>query len=41
MTPCPKRLGQPEEFANLVGSIVNNPFLNGEVIRIDGGIRFI
>ncbi|XP_026807476.1 3-hydroxyacyl-CoA dehydrogenase type-2-like isoform X3 [Rhopalosiphum maidis] len=41
MTPCPKRLGQPEEFANLVLSIVNNPFLNGEVIRIDGGIRFI
>jgi len=41
MTPCPKRLGQPEEFANLVISIVNNPFLNGEVIRIDGGIRFI
>jgi len=41
MTPFPKRLGQPEEFANLVVSIVDNPFLNGEVIRIDGGIRFI
>lgn len=41
MTLFPKRFGQPEEFANLVVSIVNNPFLNGEVIRLDGGIRFI
>lgn len=41
MTPFPKRIGKPEEFANLVVSIVNNPFLNGEVIRLDGGIRFI
>lgn len=41
MTPCPKRLGHPDEFANLVMSIVNNPFLNGEVIRLDGAIRFI
>lgn len=41
MTPFPKRLGNPEEFANLVVNIVENPFLNGEVIRLDGGIRFI
>lgn len=41
MTLSPKRLGYPEEYANLVVSIVNNPFLNGEVIRLDGGIRFI
>lgn len=41
MTPFPKRLGNPEEFANLIISIVDNPFLNGEVIRLDGGIRFI
>lgn len=41
MTLCPKRMGRPEEFANLVINIVNNPFLNGEVIRLDGGIRFI
>lgn len=41
MTLSPKRLGHPEEFANLVVTIVNNPFLNGEVIRLDGGIRFI
>lgn len=41
LTPFPKRLGNPEEFANLVISIVDNPFLNGEVIRLDGAIRFI
>lgn len=41
MTLTPKRFGLPEEFANLVINIVNNPFLNGEVIRLDGGIRFI
>lgn len=41
MTPFPKRMGQPEEFANLVVSIVNNPYLNGEVIRLDGALRFI
>lgn len=41
MTPLPKRLGRPEEFASLVVSIVNNPFLNGEVIRLDGALRFI
>ncbi|XP_050542435.1 3-hydroxyacyl-CoA dehydrogenase type-2 [Daktulosphaira vitifoliae] len=40
MTPFPKRLGKPEEFANLVVSIVNNPFLNAEVIRLDGALRF-
>ncbi|XP_025412469.1 3-hydroxyacyl-CoA dehydrogenase type-2-like [Sipha flava] len=41
LTPFPKRLGNPEEFAKLVISIVDNPFLNGEVIRLDGAIRFI
>jgi len=41
MTTFPKRLGKPEEFANLVVNIFNNPFLNGEVIRLDGAIRFI
>ncbi len=35
----PKRLGQPEEFAALVAHIVENPYLNGEVIRLDGGLR--
>lgn len=37
--PFPSRLGQPEEFAHLVSSIVANPMLNGEVIRLDGAIR--
>ncbi|MFP5305804.1 MAG: 3-hydroxyacyl-CoA dehydrogenase [Gammaproteobacteria bacterium] len=37
--PFPARLGQPEEFAQLVQSIVENPMLNGETIRLDGAIR--
>lgn len=37
--PFPKRLGQAEEFARLVHHIIENPMLNGEVIRLDGGIR--
>jgi NAD(P)-dependent dehydrogenase (short-subunit alcohol dehydrogenase family) len=36
----PKRLGRPEEYAYLVESIVRNPYLNGENIRLDGGLRF-
>jgi NAD(P)-dependent dehydrogenase (short-subunit alcohol dehydrogenase family) len=36
----PKRLGHPEEFALLVESIVRNSYLNGENIRLDGGLRF-
>ncbi len=39
MVPFPQRLGNPEEFAHLVQSIVENPMINGEVIRIDGAIR--
>jgi NAD(P)-dependent dehydrogenase (short-subunit alcohol dehydrogenase family) len=35
----PHRLGKPEEFALLVESIVRNPYLNGENIRIDGALR--
>jgi len=35
----PKRVGDPEEFASLVEHIVTNPYLNGEVIRLDGGAR--
>jgi NAD(P)-dependent dehydrogenase (short-subunit alcohol dehydrogenase family) len=35
----PKRLGRPEEYALLVEAIVRNPYLNGEVIRLDGGTR--
>jgi 3-hydroxyacyl-CoA dehydrogenase/3-hydroxy-2-methylbutyryl-CoA dehydrogenase len=37
--PCPSRLGNPREFAMLAEQIINNPMLNGEVIRIDGAIR--
>jgi len=37
--PFPSRLGAPAEYAELVTSIVSNRMLNGEVIRLDGGIR--
>jgi NAD(P)-dependent dehydrogenase (short-subunit alcohol dehydrogenase family) len=37
--PHPSRLGRPEEFAALVAHIIENPMLNGEVIRLDGSIR--
>lgn len=37
--PHPSRLGKPEEYAQLVQSIIANPMLNGEVIRLDGAIR--
>lgn len=39
MVPFPSRLGFPEEYAKLVESILNNPMLNGETIRLDGAIR--
>ena len=39
MVPFPPRLGKAEEFASLVGEIIRNPMLNGEVIRLDGAIR--
>jgi NAD(P)-dependent dehydrogenase (short-subunit alcohol dehydrogenase family) len=35
----PKRLGQPDEFAQLVQHICENAYLNGETIRLDGGLR--
>lgn len=37
--PFPSRLGDPQEFAQLAESIIANPMLNGEVIRLDGAIR--
>jgi NAD(P)-dependent dehydrogenase (short-subunit alcohol dehydrogenase family) len=37
--PFPHRLGLPEEYALLATSIVENPMLNGEVIRLDGALR--
>ena len=37
--PYPRRLGAPEEFASLVAHMVENSFLNGEVVRLDGALR--
>jgi len=37
--PFPSRPGKPEEFAHLVNAIIENEFLNGSVIRLDGAIR--
>ena len=37
--PFPSRMGHPDEFAMLVQQIVENPILNGEVIRIDSAVR--
>ncbi|PZU27293.1 MAG: 3-hydroxyacyl-CoA dehydrogenase [Stenotrophomonas sp.] len=37
--PFPSRLGQPADFASLVGHIVGNTYLNGETIRLDGAVR--
>ena len=37
--PFPQRLGDPDEFAALARHIIENPMLNGEVIRLDGAIR--
>jgi len=39
MVPFPQRLGKPIEYALLVKHIIENPMLNGEVIRLDGAIR--
>ena len=39
MVPFPPRLGRAAEFASLVRAILDNPMLNGEVIRLDGAIR--
>ncbi|WP_201574985.1 SDR family NAD(P)-dependent oxidoreductase [Psychrobacter sp. H8-1] len=39
--PYPKRMGAPNEFAKLAMHIIDNAYLNGEVIRLDGAIRMI
>jgi NAD(P)-dependent dehydrogenase (short-subunit alcohol dehydrogenase family) len=36
----PKRLGKPEEFGHLVRALIENDYMNAEVVRFDGGIRF-
>ncbi|KAK3102776.1 hypothetical protein FSP39_013854 [Pinctada imbricata] len=38
--PFPKRFGYPEEYVHLVHTILDNPLINGEIIRLDGGVRF-
>jgi NAD(P)-dependent dehydrogenase (short-subunit alcohol dehydrogenase family) len=35
----PKRLGKPEELASMVVECVTNSYMNGETVRVDGGIR--
>ncbi len=35
----PKRLGDPDELASMVQECLTNPYMNGEVVRVDGGIR--
>jgi NAD(P)-dependent dehydrogenase (short-subunit alcohol dehydrogenase family) len=37
--PFPPRLGRPDEFASLAQHIVENPMLNGAVLRLDGAVR--
>jgi NAD(P)-dependent dehydrogenase (short-subunit alcohol dehydrogenase family) len=37
--PFPKRLGKPSEFASLVLHMIENSYINGEVIRLDGALR--
>jgi NAD(P)-dependent dehydrogenase (short-subunit alcohol dehydrogenase family) len=37
--PHPRRLGRPDEFAGLVRQVLENPMINGEVIRLDGALR--
>jgi NAD(P)-dependent dehydrogenase (short-subunit alcohol dehydrogenase family) len=37
--PFPKRLGSPDDFANLVVAIIENGYINGETIRMDGALR--
>ena len=37
--PFPQRLGRPDEYAHMVQCVLENPMLNGAVIRLDGAIR--
>lgn len=39
--PFPQRLGHPDEYAQMVETIVDNPLLNGETIRLDGALRMM
>ena len=37
--PFPHRLGNPDEFGQLVLHMIENPYLNGEAVRLDGALR--
>ena len=37
--PFPSRLGQPEEFARLAGTVIESSYMNGTTIRLDGAVR--
>jgi hypothetical protein len=37
--PFPKRMGKPEEYAQLALAMITNPYFNGEDVRLDGAIR--
>jgi NAD(P)-dependent dehydrogenase (short-subunit alcohol dehydrogenase family) len=37
--PCPRRLGNPEEYAQLALTMITNGYFNGEDVRLDGAIR--
>jgi NAD(P)-dependent dehydrogenase (short-subunit alcohol dehydrogenase family) len=39
LAPFPRRSGRPDEFADLVCHVIGNHMINGEIIRIDGGLR--
>ena len=39
--PFPRRLGYPDEYAHMVQSVIENPLMNGEVIRLDGALRMM
>jgi NAD(P)-dependent dehydrogenase (short-subunit alcohol dehydrogenase family) len=40
MVPFPKRMGQPDEYARMAMAIIENPYFNGETIRLDAAMRF-
>lgn len=39
LVPHPKRLGDPTDYAHLALSLIENPYINGETVRIDGAVR--
>ena len=39
IVPFPKEVADPENFAHLVQAVIQNPTINGEIIRIDGAVR--